>query len=229
MFGGMNVKPTSILASPLASSQSTLTDLLGTPGTPNTESVETVLESSSRPGSIGDVSIRASANELLSAEVENKVSSASSAFSFIDGGSSTTTSSSSTTAQPTKEVSKRDSFDPLLTLSATPTAPLKAPIFNNATAMPSFQHQQQQIMQMQMNLMQLNSSSNTHPAPLKSPSMSINPNPTVMSSGVMGGSKGGVATSFAFFEDPARTMKLEQEAKAKKFDFVQDAMKEAKH
>ena len=96
--------------------------------------------------------------------------------------------------------------------------------------MPPFQHQQQQIVQMQMNLMQINNSSSTYqPAPLKSPTMVMNPNPPVMSSSVMGGSKGGVATSFAFFEDPAKTMKLAQEAKAKKFDFVQDAMKEAKN
>jgi hypothetical protein len=51
----------------------------------------------------------------------------------------------------------------------------------------------------------------------------------VLAGSVMGGSKGGVTTSFAFFEDPAKTMKLAEEAKAKKFDFVQDAMKEAKN
>lgn len=211
IFGGMNIKPV---------------------GTPNAESVEAVLESSSMPGSFGDISIRASANELLSTEPENRVLGTSSAFSFIDGGNVITPSTSS--LQPSKEIStSRDSFDPLLTLGPTAmtvsAAPQKPPIFNNSTAMPSFQHQQQQIMQMQMNLMQISSSSNLQPAPLKSPTMAMNPNPAVMSSSVMGGSKGGVATSFAFFEDPAKTMKLAQEAKAKKFDFVQDAMKEAKH
>ena len=222
IFGGMNVKPASISTSP--SSTSRMADLLGHP---NAESVEAVLESSSKPGSIGDIRIRSSANELLPTEPENKVTTSSSSFSFIESGNSATNS-----FQPSKEAPNRDSFDPLLTLSATTntssSAQMKSPIFNNAPAMPSFQHQQQQMIQLQMNLMQINST-NSNSAPLKSPTMSMNPNPPIMSSSVMGGSKGGVATSFAFFDDPAKTMKIAQEAKAKKFDFIQDAMKEAKN
>ena len=101
----------------------------------------------------------------------------------------------------------------------------------------AYQQQQQQMLMMQMQMQQMQmaggqahfnmmqqAQQKQHAGSLASMSTPINIMPR--QNPVMGGSNGsGVATSFAFMEDPAKTQK---EASNKKFDFIQDAMKSAK-
>ena len=99
------------------------------------------------------------------------------------------------------------------------------------------QQQQQQIMMMQAQMQQMQMSGNTRymmmqQQKLMNSSNSAGAAPTMVGGGVpmkhsiMGASNGsGVATSFAFMEDPS---KARRDATNKKFEFVQDAMKGAK-
>lgn len=97
------------------------------------------------------------------------------------------------------------------------------------------QQQQQQIlmMQAQMQQMQMANSSSRFMMMQQQGQMpsntSVGANPMMggqMKQNIMGAHNGsGVATSFAFMEDPN---KVRKEATNKKFDFVQDAMKGAR-
>lgn len=97
------------------------------------------------------------------------------------------------------------------------------------------QQQQQQIMMMQAQMQQMQMSGNARYMMMQqqqrmNSSNSVGATSTMggipMKHNIMGASNGsGVATSFAFMEDPS---KARREATNKKFEFVQDAMKGAK-
>lgn len=94
------------------------------------------------------------------------------------------------------------------------------------------QQQQQQIMMMQKQMQQMQMTGNTRfmmmqQAQMQSSSGSLgNGTGMPVKQNIMGANNGsGVATSFAFMEDPNKAKK---EATNKKFDFVQDAMKGAR-
>jgi hypothetical protein len=128
-----------------------------------------------------------------------------------------------------------NTFDPLLSLgTSVPTNRMQqsqTPINNSNPNMAAVvQQQQHQILMMQAQMQQMQMSGSSRfmmtqqgTAPGSSNSIGISPN---MKQSVMGANNGsGVATSFAFMEDPN---KARREASNKKFAFVQDAMKGAK-
>ncbi len=129
------------------------------------------------------------------------------------------------------------SFDPLLMSGDSSTPVNKMQQYQiqggmNSNMAALMQQQQQQIMMMQAQMQQMKMTGN--PALMM---MQQNRMPSIpgsagnnmmmpMRQNVMGASNGsGVATSFAFMEDPN---KAKREASNKKFEFVQDAMKGAK-
>jgi hypothetical protein len=119
------------------------------------------------------------------------------------------------------------SFDPLLSLgpagSTTSAKPQGMPQMAMTPQMAMVMQQQQQqimMMQAQMQQMQMAGGNNAQRFPVQQRQASNG------SMGVMGGMGGhGVATSFAFMDDPNKAKK---DASNKKFDFIQDAMKSAK-
>jgi len=178
----------------------------------------------------------------------------SSGFSFMNSGA-TDTSSTPAGPGPGLSEPKQDesmsahahqppkpSFDPLLSMgmgapSSTNTANVNVGHPNsmamNAQMAALMQQQQQQIMMMQAQMQQMRMGA-TGTGPGGAPGvgggqfMGENAGGGMQAPrmGVMGGMGGsGVATSFAFMEDPN---KVKREASNKKFDFVQDAMKGAR-
>ena len=158
----------------------------------------------------------------------------SSGFSFISGEGETQKTQSNTA--PAK-----DTFDPLFGLS-TPEAESSVQPQTQTGLNPQMaavvQQQQQQIMMMQaqMQQMQMANSNNRYMmmqqqqiSTTGNGNASFGTNPMMigqMKQNVMGAHNGsGVATSFAFMEDPN---KVKKDATNKKFDFVQDAMKGAR-
>jgi hypothetical protein len=119
------------------------------------------------------------------------------------------------------------SFDPLLNADSSTSAhsKMQQPMVMTPQMAMFMQQQQQQflMMQAQMQKMQMSNPGQQYfmMQQRQGSASSLQGNPSVM--GAMGGH--GVATSFAFMEDPS---KAKREASNKKFDFVQDAMKSAK-
>lgn len=151
---------------------------------------------------------------------------AASGFSFINSGSAPAPTQAPVEA-PVPPKPAAASFDPLLSLgsagSTTSAKPQGMPQMAMTPQMAMVMQQQQQqimMMQAQMQQMQMAGGNNAQRFPVQQRQASNG------SMGVMGGMGGhGVATSFAFMEDPNKAKK---DASNKKFDFVQDAMKSAK-
>ena len=143
--------------------------------------------------------------------------------------------------EPNKtEPPSKASFDPLLSLgapnSAVPSQPqIQQPMAMNPQMAMVMQQQQQQILMMQAQMQQMQMGGGVGvPQQQQQRFMMMQQQQRQGSTGSMGvnrsnvmGAMGGhgVATSFAFMDDPN---KAKQDASNKKFDFVQDAMKGAK-
>ena len=236
LFGGMNVKSAAPAPAPAAPSVAPpalapavsypAADFLGAPVFAPTPAAEATSTSS---GLFGDMVVKPTSDIGAGKEnIENSVEapSAASGFSFMNSGSS----------EPNKAPSKA-SFDPLLNMGASnssaPSQPQQAMAMTPQMAM-VMQQQQQQIlmMQAQMQQMQMGGGGQQQQQQQQqqrfmmmqqrqSSTGSIGGKTNVM--GAMGGH--GVATSFAFMDDPTTVVR---DASNKKFDFVQDAMKGAK-
>lgn len=153
---------------------------------------------------------------------------ATSGFSFLNSDKETSMKSDASKTSDTKQ----STFDPLLNSDASHSLPSKLqqpqqPMVMTPQMAMFMQQQQQQflMMQAQMQKMQMSNAGGGQQYYMmqqrQGSTGSLMGNPSVM--GAMGGH--GVATSFAFMEDPN---KAKREASNKKFDFVQDAMKSAK-
>jgi len=202
------------------------------------------------PGLFGDVTITQTGvvgaiedskeNTAIEQKVEDPSANGganSSGFSFIGGGAGSTDDPSAPNS-PSKAT-----FDPLLspeTRNVDPNSmmnmqqqmqmpaqmnPQMAAAYQQQILMMQMQMQQMQMAPAQFMMMQQAVKQQNSGGITKMPSSSMI---NVMPGGnkVMGATTGsGVATSFAFMDDPT---KVKQDASNKKFDFVQDAMKDAK-
>jgi hypothetical protein len=238
MFGGMTVKPAAATVAPTEVATTSGSDLLcavaSTPaaasGTESGLFDGVAMKTSAATASVGKENVENSSDETPAAG---------SGFSFMNSGAEKPQAS---------ETSKKEIFDPLLSLDTSISTPtnkmhLSAGMGGNGMAMTPqmaavMQQQQQQIlmMQAQMQQMQMSGVANNSARfmmmqqqgkPLNSNgSMGVPNQGMPMKQNIMGAMNGsGVATSFAFMEDPS---KQRQDASNKKFDFVQDAMKTAR-
>jgi hypothetical protein len=246
MFGGMNIKsnapaapaatppaPPPVAAPVPAPVVNVEADFLGAPVV---ESIPAVEATSSSSGLFGDMTVKPTSNVGTGKEnIENSVEAPapSSGFSFMNSGGS----------EPNKpEPPSKASFDPLLSLgapnSAVPSQPqIPQPMAMNPQMAMVMQQQQQQILMMQAQMQQMHMGGGAGvgvPQQQQQRFMMMQQQQRQGSTGSMGGNRSnvmgamgghGVATSFAFMDDPN---KAKQDASNKKFDFVQYAMKGAK-
>lgn len=167
------------------------------------------------------------------APAETVAAPSASGFSFLNTGANDSTGTSEPKQIESAQTPKQ-SFDPLLSMAAPSStmAAQPAPMAMSAQMAAVMQQQQQQIrmMQAQMQQMQMGGTGGNpgvggqfYGAHVGGVMGAQQQTPRMAVMGGMGGS--GVATSFAFMEDPN---KVKREASNKKFDFVQDAMKSAR-
>jgi len=240
LFGGMNLKSNVSSSSVMKQSVTENTtndssDLLGD----LTESISPApVPSSGGEGLFDNMAMKStslvdSSPQVEKENVENAATSmpATSGFSFISGESSEKT-------KPQSQPAAKESFDPLLGLDSTNAVPVnkmqqQQPSIMNPQMAAVMQQQQQQIMMMQAQMQQMQMAGNTRFMMMQQNQMQ-NSSGSAFGTGmvapnrqnIMGANNGsGVATSFAFFEDPN---KARREASNKKFEFVQDAMKGAR-
>jgi len=238
LFGGMTVKSGTSTTVPT----STTNPLPPTVQNSQTEpKVETILQSS--PDLLGGEEIESSKIEIKASNggndnVADFVKSlgdssgpSGSAFGFMNTNETNSNGIASSTSHPVK----KESFDPLLSLSGPTSATtnqtlmqqqqVQQPSINPQVA--SAYQQQQQILMMQMQMQQMQMAQGGMPQAHMNNMQKSGPNK--MMGGrvpVMGGANlSAASTTFAFMDDPA---KVQKEASNKKFDFVMDAMKHAK-
>jgi len=239
LFGGMNMKSVSSTATTKVNLDPTPSDFLGVEATLTPAPVE-----ATSGGMFDNMAIKTTpaTSEVVEDGKENVENAATSGFSFI-AERNTTTEETKKTPTPSK-----DSFDPLLSLGSTSNSnpnskmqqqtqqPLLAGGLTPQMAA-VMQQQQQQIlmMQAQMQQMQMTGQSGRmmmmQQARMQTSAGSVGVSGNVgtgmpMRHNIMGATNGsGVATSFAFMEDPNKARRDESN---KKFEFVQDAMKGAR-
>jgi len=238
LFGGMNIKndtekimaPPTTLSTPKAV-EGIGTDLLGVTENTKVNISDGLFGGDNDEGKLNENTIDGSENISPEAKIEESTGSTS-GFSFMSNAKNTENSSKSPSAN-------KDTFDPLLSTETRvidQKAIMQQPMQINPQVAAAYQ-QQIMMMQMQMQKMQIAGGSSPymmmqHPQkqgssrPFGSKGSLMTTALGGKSTQVMGATNGsGVATSFAFMEDPA---KVKREASNKKFDFVQDAMKDAK-
>jgi len=250
MFGGMNIKSSSSAEQPPPPSAPVNDDLLATPSTPTTTTTTTNdmfgALSLKQPKSTEETitAVAPAVAPVTAAAIDNT---GASAFSFMNASSAETPQTTDTfPAVPVSATTtpSKASFDPFLSMGATTNtntnininnmspsqqqqlqqqqqmAMMAAAANNPQMQAAAFYSAQQQQQQQQMMMMQMQ---------MQMSAIGGNPNAGVMPSKVpvMGGGAhaGGVSTSFAFMDDPAKAKKEKQN---KTFDFVKDAMKGAK-
>lgn len=234
LFGGMTVKGAPTTVTVAADVKPVKPQTLVSPSSVDADLLGDVHDSNhtSNPSSANDA--KPESSELLDDMVAKPSSemnvesqnTAASGFSFLNGGNE-----SSMKAETSKTVdTTKSAFDPLLNGEKSVAMPMKQqqqqhPMVMTPQMAMIMQQQQQQIMMMQAQMQKMQMSNPGQPYFMmqqrQGSNSSLMGNPSVM--GAMGGH--GVATSFAFMEDPT---KAKREASNKKFDFVQDAMKSAK-
>jgi len=227
LFGGMTVKAIESVPQ-IPAVVNDYDDLLGTEKETQQMTAPSATETKAVSSDMFGSMVLKSSEKVGKENVENeKVTSApapaASAFSFMNSSSEAIKAPE---APKSLEIPK-SSFDPLLSLESSTGVPSSQQ--NPMTMTPQMamvmQQQQQQIMMMQAQMQQMKMGNGGQQMfamqQRQSSSGSIGVNRNVM--GATGGH--GVATSFAFMEDPTAAKK---ETSNKKFDFVQDAMKSAK-
>lgn len=237
LFGGMNLKsnaPPPVKPSASEHTTNHSSDLLGDLTQPNAPALP-----SNGNGLFDNMAVKSTppANTGIQVEKENVENAATSTpapsgFSFIAEESPATT-------KPQSQPASKESFDPLMGLGS--NEPInkmqqQQPGMMNPQMAAVMQQQQQQIMMMQAQMQQMQMTGNSRFMMMQqnrmqnSAASTFAPTSGMTASNkqnnIMGANNGsGVATSFAFFEDPN---KARREASNKKFEFVQDAMKGAR-
>ena len=217
MFGGMNLKSNTPVTAPTTTD--TQTNLLPTEA-PSSKPI--AAETSIECDIFGDMTVKETSmfGDVTVKETKpTEVAPSGSAFSFMqsDKPAPPTESTPQTTA-PTPAAPKQ-SFDPMLNGNSTNTAQMNNMMFTQQQQMAAMSmnpQMQAAFFQQQMMMMQQMQMQNSRQQ-VKFPVMGGSP--------AAGHGGGGVSTSFAFMDDPAKVKKEQQN---KSFDFVKDARKGAK-
>jgi len=235
LFGGMNMKndidKTEVPVTPASELvKDTETDLLDATEDAKLDTTAGFLGSLSVKGKLDGEAGDGKENIAVETKSEEPTGSTS-GFTFMNSTEKSEVSANSPTAN-------KDTFDPLLspeTRNLDQKNVMQQPMQINPQTAAAYQ---QQILMMRMQMQQMQMANSSTPfmmmqqaqkqgasGSLKkgSPMIKVITGKTTPVMGATNGS--GVATSFAFMEDPA---KVKREASNKKFDFVQDAMKDAK-